>query len=83
MTRYRFRVGRRSLGQIRLILLQSCIQAARIFSGDGASSENDRLFFLDLRQRALDVQLSFAMEWERAELACGGETVDDIADARA
>jgi hypothetical protein len=39
----------RSLGQIRLVLLQSCVQTTGIFSSDGTGGENHRfLLFRDL-----------------------------------
>jgi hypothetical protein len=73
-----FGVCCRSFGQIRLVLFEP-----RVFS-DCTGSENDRLFFFrDLRQCAFDVELLIAGEREGCELARGGESVDDIADARA
>ena len=73
-----FGVRCRCFGQIRLVLLETCV-----FS-DCAGSENDRLFFFrDLRQCAFDVELLITGEREGCELARGGEAVDNVADARA
>jgi hypothetical protein len=74
--RNRFGICCCSFGQVRLVLLQTCV-----FS-DCTGSKNDRLFFFrDLRQRAFDVELFIAVERIGRELARGREAVDNVADA--
>jgi hypothetical protein len=66
------------LGQAGLILFETSV-----FS-DGTGSEDDRLlFFRDLGQRSLNIELLVAGERKGGELTRGREAVDDIAEARA
>jgi hypothetical protein len=79
LLREAFRICRCGFGQIRLILFE-----AGIFSGDSTGGENDRLlFFSNLGQRSLDVELLVAGEGKGSELPRSREAMDDVADARA